>query len=117
MPELVRIQPLELEAHPVRRLKRVVGVGLDVLPIEALDKSVLGGVAPAPRLVGRLPEVDVGDALALHVSGVATHLYRTVDALELPGEVPQHPLPLGRQNHVPIPLQRVTRLYVRERPV
>src|SRR5215204_6473702 len=87
VPELVCIQPLQLEAHPVGRLEGVVGVWSHVLPIEALDERMLRGVPPAPRLVGRLHEVDVGDALALHVGRVATHLHRTVDTLELPGQI------------------------------
>src|ERR671910_1628513 len=115
--ELVCIQPLQLEAHPVGRLEGVVGVGPDVLPIEALDERMIRGVPPTPRLVGRLPEVDVGYALALHVGWVATHLHRTVDTLELPGKIAQHPLPLRSQHHVPIPLKRIARPHVRKRPV
>src|SRR5829696_7423126 len=46
VPELVGVQPLQLEAHPVRCLEVVVGVGPYVFPIEAFDERVLGGVAP-----------------------------------------------------------------------
>src|SRR5215207_7219449 len=63
VPELVGVQPLQLEAYPVGPLDGEFRIGPDVLPIEALDERVLGGVAPAPRLEGRLPEVDVGYAL------------------------------------------------------
>src|SRR5829696_2439746 len=87
VPELVRIQPLELEARPVGRLERVIGVGPDVLPVKTLDERVLRGVPPAPRLIRCEPEVDVGYALALYVGGGATHLHRTVDTLELPGQI------------------------------
>src|SRR5215212_5951438 len=93
VPELVGIEPLQLEAHPVRCLEVVVGVGPHMPPVEAFDERMLRGVPPAPRLVGRLPEVYVGDALTLHVGRVATHLYRSVDTLKLPGQVTQHLLP------------------------
>src|SRR5829696_8980592 len=85
--ELVCVKPLQLEARPVGGMEGVVGVGPHVLPIEALDERMLRSVPPAPGLVGRLPEVDVGDALALHVGRVATRLHRTVDTLELPGQI------------------------------
>src|SRR5215203_5114019 len=85
--ELVCVQPLKLEARPVGRLQGVVGIRPHVLPIEALDERMIRGVPPAPRLVWRLPEVDVGDALALHIGRVATHLHGTVDTLELPGQI------------------------------
>src|SRR5215210_5360029 len=95
----------------------MVRIGPYVFPIEALNERMLGGVPPTPRLEGRLPEVDVGYALALHVDGIAAHLYCPIDTLKLPGEVTYHPLPLRRQHHVPIPLQRIARPYVRKRPV
>src|SRR5215218_1577993 len=87
VPELVGVQPFQLEAHPVRCLEVVVGVGPHMLPVEAFDERMLRGVPPAPRLVGRLPEVYVGYALALHIGRVATHLHRTVYTLKLPGKV------------------------------
>src|SRR5215218_7216553 len=76
VPELVCVEPLQLEARPVGRPESIVGIGPYVLPVETLDERMIRGVPPAPRLVRCVPEVDVGDALALHVGGEATHLHR-----------------------------------------
>src|SRR5829696_2036205 len=118
VPKLVCVEPFQLKARKVRQPRhRITRSGQHQFPVEGLGESVVRRVPPTPRL--RLPRygINVGDALALYVDGISPHRDRRVDTLQLPGQIPHDSLPLGRQHHVPIPLQRIARAYLRKRPV
>src|SRR5918992_3308455 len=87
VPELVRVQPLQFEAGEVRQPRHgIARPGHHQLPVEGLRERVGPRVPPTPRLGLPRYGIDVGDALALHVDGIALHRDRRIDTLQLPGK-------------------------------
>ncbi len=118
MGELVRVQPLQLDAGEVREHQVRQGRRPErLLPFHRLDEAVAWPVRPCPGLGVGHAEVEEGPPVVHDVERVARDLDDDLVGLQLPGQVAKDSFGGLRQDHVRIPLEHVAGADVGERPV